>query len=172
MDIRTGLSIIPDPRIERGKKHLLVDILLLCIIAMVCGVESIENITFFGETHLDWLKNYLTLPNGIPSADTILRVLARIDSKKFEESFFLWTRDYFKERVRPGLVIAIDGKTSRGSAGEGKKALHLVSAWADEMALVLGQVQTGEKSNEITAIPQLLAALDITGCVITIDAAD
>jgi predicted transposase YbfD/YdcC len=170
MDIRTSLSIIPDPRIERGKKHLLVDILLLCIIAMVCGVESVEDITFFGETHLNWLKQYLALPNGIPSADTILRVLARIDSKKFEECFLSWTRGYFQERVKPGSVIAIDGRTARGSASDEGKAIHLVSAWADEMALVLGQVQTAEKSNEITAIPQLLAALDITGCIVTIDA--
>ena len=170
MDIRTSLSSIPDPRIERRKKHLLVDILLLCIIAMVCRVETVEDIVFFGVTHLAWLKQYLSLPNGIPSADTILRVLARIDSKKFEESFLSWTSGYFKERVKPGSVIAIDGKAARGSASEEKKAVHLVSAWADEMALVLGQVQTEEKSNEITAIPELLAALDLTGCIVTIDA--
>jgi hypothetical protein len=97
-----------------------VDILLLCIIAMVCGVESVEDIHFFGETHLNWLKDYLALPNGIPGADTILRVLVRIDLKKFEECFLSWTRGYFKERVRPGSVIAIDGKTVRGSAGEGR----------------------------------------------------
>jgi hypothetical protein len=113
------------------------------------------------------------LPHGIPSADTILRVLARIDSKKFEECFLSWTRGYFKERVQPSSVIATDGKTAWSSTtGEGEKAIHLVSAWADEMILVLGQVQTEEKSNEITAIPQLLAALDIAGCVVTIDAAD
>ena len=103
MDIRTGLSIIPDPRIERGKEHRLVDILLLCIIAMVCGVQSVEDINCFGETHIRWLKDYLALPHGIPSADTILRVLARIDSEKFEEWFLAWTRDTSKSgrsRVR------------------------------------------------------------------------
>ena len=87
MDIRISLSIIPDPRIEQGKKHLLVDILLLCIIAMVCGIQSVEDINFFCETHIRWLKDYLALPHGIPNADTILRVLARIDRKKFEECF-------------------------------------------------------------------------------------
>jgi predicted transposase YbfD/YdcC len=170
MDIRANLAIIPDPRIERCKKHLLVDILLLCIIGMVCGVESIEDITFFGATHLEWLKQYLALPHGIPSADTILRVLGRIDHTKFEECFLAWTQGYFRERVKPGSVIAIDGKTVRGSATETERGIHLVSAWADELGLVLGQVKTAEKSNEITAIPELLAALDLSGCIITIDA--
>jgi predicted transposase YbfD/YdcC len=150
MDIRTNLSIIPDPRIERGKKHLLVDILPLCIIAMVCGVEDIENIAFFGVTHLSWLTQYLALPNGTPSADTIRRLLARIDRKKFEACFMDWTRGYFKERAGAGSVIAIDGKTARGSADGTRKPIHLVSAWAEELSLVRGQVQTAEKSNEIT----------------------
>ena len=170
MDIRANLAIIPDPRIDRCKKHLLTDILLLCIIAMVCGVECIEDINFFGITHLEWLKQYLLLPHGIPSADTILRVLGRIDHTKFEECFRNWTQGYFRERVQPGSVIAIDGKTVRGSATETEKGIHLVSAWANELRLVLGQVKTAEKSNEITAIPELLAALDMKGCIITIDA--
>jgi len=170
MDIRANLAIIPDPRIERCKKHYLTDILLLCIIAMVCGVESIENITFFGITHLQWLKQYLKLPNGIPSADTILRVLARIDHTKFEECFLKWTQGYFRERAKPGSVISIDGKTVRGSTTETERGIHLVSAWANELSIVLGQVKTAEKSNEITAIPELLAALDLAGCVVTIDA--
>jgi predicted transposase YbfD/YdcC len=170
MDIRTELALIPDPRIDRCKKHNLVDILLLCIIAMVCGVESVEDIVFFGETHRAWLEKYLALPNGIPSADTILRVLGRIDHRKFENCFLSWTRGYFREKVSAGSVIAIDGKTVRGSESDGRKAIHIVSAWADEMDLALGQVQTAEKSNEITAIPALLEALDISGCIITIDA--
>jgi predicted transposase YbfD/YdcC len=169
MDIRTELALIPDPRIDRCKKHNLVDILLLCIIAMVCGVESVEDIVFFGETRQAWLKKYLALPNGIPSADTILRVLGRIDRRKFEECFRSWTHGYFKERISPDSVIAIDGKTVRGSAGDGRKAVHIVSAWADELGLALGQVQTEEKSNEITAIPALLEALDVSGCIVTID---
>jgi predicted transposase YbfD/YdcC len=165
MDIRTSLSIIPDPRIERCKKHLLADMLLLGIIAMVCGVESVEDMVFFGETHYPWLKQYLSLSNGIPSADTILRVLGRIDHRKFGECFLSWTRGYVRERAGAGSVIAIDGKTVRGSADGERKGGHLVSAWAEELSLVLGQVQTAEKSNEITAIPQLLAVLDIAGCM-------
>ena len=132
MDIRANLAIIPDPRIERCKKHRLTDILLLCIIAMVCGVECIEDITFFGITHMQWLKQYLALPNGIPSADTILRVLARINHTKFEECFLNWTRGYFREQVQPGYGIAIDGKTVRGSATNTERGIHLVSAWAGE----------------------------------------
>jgi hypothetical protein len=170
MDIRNELAQIPDPRIDRCKKHNLVDILLLCIIAMVCGVESVEDIVFFGETHEDWLRKYLALPHGIPSADTILQVLGRIDHRKFEVCFLAWTRGYFRERVGAGAVIAVDGKTVRGSESEERKAIHIVSAWADELGLVLGQTQTEEKSNEITAIPALLEALDISGCIVTIDA--
>lgn len=170
MDIRANLVIIPEPRIERCKKHQLTDILLLCIIAMVSGVETIEDINFFGITHLKWLKQYLSLPNGIPSADTILRVLARIDHKKFEECFLNWTHGYFRDRVKPGMNIAIDGKTVRGSATETERGIHLVSAWANELGLVLGQVKTAEKSNEITAIPELLSVLEVSGCVVTIDA--
>jgi predicted transposase YbfD/YdcC len=116
MDIRDSLAIIPDPRIERCKKHLLTDILLLCIIAMACGVESVEDIAFFGITHIQWLKQYLALPHGIPGADAILRVLGRIGHAKFEESFLNWTRGYFRERVQPGSVVAIDGKTVRIAA--------------------------------------------------------
>jgi predicted transposase YbfD/YdcC len=137
---------------------------------MVCGVESIEDINFFGITHIQWLKQYLALPHGIPSADTILRVLARIDYKKFEESFLSWTRGYFRQWAQPGSNISIDGKSVRRSASEEGKAIHLVSAWANELGLVLGQVKTSEKSNEITAIPELLAALDVAGCIVTIDA--
>jgi len=170
MDIRANLALIPDPRIERCKKHLLTDILLLCIIAMVSGVGTVEDIAFFGIAHIEWLKRYLVLPNGIPSADTILRVLGRIDHTKFEECFLNWTRGYFRERVEPGSVIGVDGKTARGSATDTEKGVHLVSAWANNLGLVLAQVKTQEKSNEITAIPQLLAALDIAGCIVTIDA--
>jgi predicted transposase YbfD/YdcC len=170
MDMRTELALIPDPRIDRCKKHHWVDILLVCIIAMVCGIENVEDIAFFGETHQAWLKKYLTLPNGTPSADTIPRVLGRIDYRKFQEWFRSWTHGYCTERMSAGSVIAIDGKTVRGSAREERKAIHIVSAWAAELGLALGQVQTEEQSNEIMAIPALLGALDISGCIVTIDA--
>jgi hypothetical protein len=155
MDIRTELALIPDPRIDHCKKHHWVDILLVCIIAMVCGVENMEDIAFFGETHQAWLKKYLTLSNGTPSADTILRVLGRIDHRKFQEYFRSWTHGYCTERMSAGSVIAIGGKTVRGSAREERKAIHIVSTWAAELGLglALGQVQTEEQSNKITAIP-------------------
>jgi hypothetical protein len=167
MDIRTELAQIPDPRIDRCKKHNLVDILLLYIIAVLCGVENVEDIVFFGETREDWLRKYLALPNGIPSADTILPVLGRIDYRKFQDCFLSCTRGYLREQVKPGSVIAVDGKTVRGSESEERKAIPIVSAWADQMGLALGQVQTEVKSNEITAIPVLLEALDISGCIVT-----
>jgi hypothetical protein len=169
MDIRANLAIIPDPRTDRCKKHYLADILLLCIIAAVCGVESVEDISFFGITRIQWLKQYLVLPHGIPSADTILRVLARIGRTKFEEIFTNWARGHFTERAQLGPVIAVDGKTIRGSAGETGKAAHLVGARANELSLVLGQVNTTEESNEATAVPGSLAALDAAGCIVTID---
>ena len=133
-------------------------------------ISVVEDIAFFGLAHIKRLKQYLALPHGIPSPDTILRVLGRIDHKKFEECFLNWTRGYFRERVQSGSVIALDGKTIRGSATETEKGVHLVSARADQLGLVLGQVKTAEKSNEITAIPELLSALDVSGCVVTIDA--
>jgi len=122
--------------------------------------------------HSAGIRTYrpLVLPNGIPSADTILRVLGRIDHTKFEECILNWTKGYFLERKEPGSVIDVDGKTVKGSVTDTEKGIHLVSAWADKLRLVLAQVKTQEKSNEITAIPQLLAALDIAGCIITIDA--
>ena len=168
MDIRTELARIPDPRIDRGKKHNLVDSLLLCSIAMVCGREHGEDGVFFGETHEEWLRKYLGLPNGIPSADTIVRVLGRIDRRKFEDCFRSWTCGYFRERVGTGSVSAVDGKTVRGSVSEERNAVPIVGAWAEGM----GQAQTEEKSNEITAIATLLKALDSSGCMVTIDAAD
>jgi hypothetical protein len=139
---------------------------------MVYGVESVEDIAFFGETHQAWLKKYLALPNGTPRADTILRVLGQIYHRKFEACFRSWTQGYFKERMSAGSVVAIDGKTVRGSGSEEWKAIHIVSVWADELGLALGQVPTEEKSNEITAIPTLPGALDISVCIISIDAAD
>jgi hypothetical protein len=156
MDIRTKM---PSFRIDRCKKHNLVDILLLCIIALVCGVESVEDIVFFGETHQAWLKKYLALPNGILSGDTILRVLGRIEHRKFEACFLSWTRGYFKEKVSAGLVIAVNGKTVRRSESDERKAIHIVSAWAESYAWFWDKYKPGEKSNEITAIQALLTTL-------------
>ena len=135
----------------------------------ICGAEGWVNIEEFGKEKEEWLKTLLELPNGIPSHDTFGRVFARLDPAQFEACFFEWVQS-LTERVEG--VIAIDGKTLRRSHDKtnGKKALHMVSAWAAENRLVLAQVAVDQKSNEITAIPLLLQQLSLSGCIVTIDA--
>jgi predicted transposase YbfD/YdcC len=164
-------SQIPDPRIHRNKKHLLLDIILLTIIAVLCGAESWDSIEMFGKSKKDFLSKILKLPNGIPSHDTINRVFSLIRADKFELLFVQWAQS-LKDSGISKEVISIDGKTIRGSRDtyHEKAAIHLVNAWANSNGLVLGQVKTEEKSTEITAIPELLKILDIEGCIITIDA--
>jgi predicted transposase YbfD/YdcC len=163
-------SNIPDPRVDRCKAHLLEDVVLLAIIAAICGCESWETIEEFGKSKKEFLKNYLKIPNGIPSHDTIERLFKRIDSKAFAKSFKDWT-DAMRTKWE-GDLLNIDGKTIRGSKdeGNGKYAIHLVSAWSHRNRLVLGQVKTSGKSNEIAAVKELLTLLDIKGAVITADA--
>jgi predicted transposase YbfD/YdcC len=160
---------IEDPRVERTKRHLLVDIILIAILGVLCGAEGWVDIETFGKTKEVWLKTFLELPNGIPSHDTFGRVFARLDPKQFEECFLTWVRGVTDKITG---VVAIDGKTLRRShdRANGKKALHLVSAWASENRMVLAQVAVDEKSNEISAIPELLNLLDLEGCLVTIDA--
>ena len=163
------MSQVEDPRIDRMKLHLLEDILLLTVMAVVCGCEGWEEIELFGRTRLEFLKEHLQLPNGIPSHDTIRRVFMRLKPKSFETMFMRWT-DSLGASGGPD-TISLDGKTVRGSHDRrnGKKAIHIVSAWASASQMVLGQVKVDDKSNEITAIPELLDELDIEGDVVTID---
>ena len=164
-------STINDPRIEKKCDHKLIDILVITVCASICRFDdSWEEIEEFANFKIDWFKRFLELPNGIPSHDTIRRVFLLIDPIAFQECFYHWA-DCLRNKIT-GETIAIDGKTSRGSRDSlaGKKAIHTVSAWANENQLVLGQVQVDEKSNEITAIPKLLDLLDVNGCTITIDA--
>ena len=163
------VSIIPDPRVTGRCNHLLVDIIVIAITAILCGADDWNSIAGFGKAKQEWFRRFLQLPSGIPSHDTFRRVFARISPSAFQECFIEWVRDV--AGTIEG-VIAIDGKTLRRShdRGIGKKAIHMVSAWAAENSLVLGQVKTDEKSNEITAIPELLNLLDINGCIVTIDA--
>lgn len=163
-------SKIPDPRIDRCKEHLLEDIVLLAIIAVICGCESWETIEEFGKSKKEFLKQYLKIPNGIPSHDTIERLFRRMDSKAFGKCFMEWT-DAMQTKTG-GDFLNIDGKTLRGSRDEnnGKYAIHLVSAWSHRNRLVLGQVKTSGKSNEIAAVKELLTLLEIKGAVITADA--
>ena len=164
------LSEIDDPRIERSKRHLLIDILTIAILAVICGADSWVAMENFGQAKFKWLKRILELPNGIPSHDTFARVFARLNPQQLQQSFLEWVRSLV--RLSGGQVIAIDGKTLRQSynCADGKGAIHMVSAWASHNRLVLGQCKVDEKSNEITAIPQLLKMLEVSGCVITIDA--
>ena len=163
-------ATLEDPRIERGKEHQLLDIVVLAICAVVSGAEGWEAIELFGRTKLAWLRQYVPLANGIPAHDTLARVLSRISARGFEECFASWVGACAE--VTEGEVVAIDGKTSRRSHDRRarKSAVHWVSAWATGNGLVLGQRKTADHSNEIEAIPKLLKVLELKGCIVTIDA--
>jgi predicted transposase YbfD/YdcC len=163
-------SQITDPRIERSKRHKLIDILLIAICATICGADGWEEFELFGQAKQEWFQQFLELPNGIPSHDTFRRVFARLSPGEFQQSFLQWVRSV--SRITEGQVVAIDGKQSRRSQDRraGKAAINMVSAWASENQMVLGQMKVDGKSNEITAIPQLLNMLELSGCIVTIDA--
>jgi predicted transposase YbfD/YdcC len=162
-------SELTDPRVERNREHLLEEILLIAIAAVLSGAESWNDIADYGEDKLEWLKTFLTLPGGIPSHDTFNRVFAALDPEEMERGFAAWVSSIAK--LTAGEVVAIDGKTLCGTRESGKKTLvHMVSAWAETNGLVLGQRKVDDKSNEITAIPKLLDALELAGTVVTIDA--
>lgn len=161
---------VEDPRIDRTKRHLLIDLIAIAILAVICGANGWVGVAKYGHSKYEWLKTFLELPNGIPSHDTFGKVFARINPEQLQECFLSWVRSV--SRLTQGEVIAIDGKTLRRSydKGDNKGAIHLVSAWASQNRLVLGQRKVDEKSNEITAIPELLKVLEIKGCIVTIDA--
>lgn len=160
---------LEDPRSHINKLHNLEDILLIGIISVICGAETWKQMVEFSNSKEVFLRKFLELPNGIPSDDTINRVFSSIDSSEFESRFIDWVNSISK--LSKGQVIAIDGKTLRGAKSHGEKSpIHMVSAWANQDNLVLGQVRVNEKSNEITAIPILLETLFIEGNIITIDA--
>jgi predicted transposase YbfD/YdcC len=161
---------LEDPRIERKKLHCLIDMMVLSVCAISSGAEGWQGIVDFGHEKLEWLRRFIPLKNGVPSHDCMAYVFARISPEDFRTCFMAWV-DSVRESTE-GEVIAIDGKTSRGSKNrqQGKSPLHLVSAWACANRLVLGPDATAEKSNEITAIPKLLKLLELKGCIITIDA--
>ena len=168
--IQTHFADLEDPRIERTRRHDLMDILVIALCAVICGAEGWVDIAKYGVAKYDWLKTFLRLPEGIPSHDTFRRVFCLLDPAAFQACFQRWI-DALSECL--GLKrIAIDGKVLRRSfdRASGRAALHLVSAWATEQHLVLGQVAVDAKSNEITAIPKLLELLDVSGAIVTIDA--
>lgn len=168
--IEEHFSKVNDPRRDRTKEHKLIDIIAIAICAVICGAEGWVDIENFGNSKLHWLRTFLELPNGIPSHDTFGRVFSLIDAQQFQLSFYEWVLSI--NEILRGQIINIDGKRLRGSGDErlGKRAIYMVSAWAEENEIVLGQRKVDEKSNEITAIPELLKMLAISGCIVTIDA--
>ena len=160
---------LTDPRVERNREHVLEEILLIAVAAVLSGAESWNDMEEYGNAKLDWLQSFLRLPSGIPSHDTFNRVFAALDPDELERGFVAWVGSI--ARLTAGEVIAIDGKALCGTRAAGQKTVvHMVSAWANSNNLVLGQRKVDDKSNEITAIPKLLAALALQGTVVTIDA--
>ena len=160
-----------DPRVARTRRHDLLTIVTLALCAVIGGAESWVEVETWADAKRDWLATWLDLPNGIPSHDTFGRVFARIDPGQFEAGFARWVQGTAATAVAAGSgVVAVDGKAVRAAHAPGGDPLHLVSAWASEQRLVLGQEAVAGKSNEITAIPVLLARLDLHGQVVTIDA--
>ena len=165
-------AALPDPRKERTQSHKFMDLLVIALCALIGGAEGFTDMEAFGKAKESWLKERLglELENGIPSHDTFGRVFAALDPQAFSSCFIAWTQAI--QSVTKSEVVAFDGKTLRHSfdTATRKAAIHMVSAWASSRALVLGQVKVEDKSNEITALPALLALLDITGCIVTTDA--
>ncbi len=159
-----------DPRVERTRRHELLNIIVIAILAVIAGARGWEDIENYGQSKRSWLEQFLELPNGIPSADTIRRIFERLDPAAFEQCFRQWVGSLVKHL--DARVLSLDGKCLKGSydRGFGQTALQMVSAWAGEHRLVLGQVKVEDKSNEITAIPALLDLLNIAGSIVTIDA--
>lgn len=167
---RDHFADLPDPRIDRCRRHALLDVVTIALCAVICGANTWVGVAEFGRSKEGWLRTFLALPNGIPAHDTFGRVFAALDPAAFEAAFLGWVRAL--ATATAGEVVAVDGKTVRRSHDRAadRGPLHLVSAWAGANGLVLGQLAVDGKSNEIAAIPALLAALALGGCVVTVDA--
>ena len=167
--ISEHFSSVDDPR-HHNIQHKLIDIIIIAICAIICGAESWTQVSEYGRSKHDWFKQFLELPSGIPSHDTFGRIFAIIDPGQFSHSFTMWVQSM--TQLCSGSQVAIDGKTLRRSHDKsgGKAAIHMVSAWASKNGIVLGQIKTDEKSNEISAIPKLIKTLELNGTIVTIDA--
>ncbi len=168
--ITKHFASLPDPRGGNALQHALGDILVIAICAIICGADGWVEVEAWGNAKRQWLEQFLELPNGIPSHDTFGRVFARLDPKEFERCFVSWIRAVAKRTQRQ--VVSIDGKKLRRSHNRplGKRTIEMVSAWASANRLVFGQVKVGDRSTAVTAIPKLLRMLELTGCIVTIDA--
>jgi predicted transposase YbfD/YdcC len=162
------LREVPDPRVDRTKDHELTDILVIALCTILCGGESFYDMEEFGEVRLDWLKGFLKLENGPPSHDTFNRVFQALDADRWAEALACWTQSV--RRALGSEVVALDGKGLRRALNEGEDVRMIVSAWATESGLLLGQRKVRDKSNEITVVPELLRTLELAGCIVTADA--
>ena len=170
LSIVEHFSILKDPRLDRKKLHSLEEIMVLAICGVLGGADDWVGIEAFGKEKYDWFKGFLKLPHGIPSHDTFGRVFSLLSPDEFQSCFLSWIHSVVQ--ISDGEIVPIDGKTLRRSHdnSSNKSAIHMVGAWASANRVVLGQVKTDSKSNEITAIPRLLQVLEIKGCIVTIDA--
>ena len=168
--ITEHFASLKDPRIQLKTRHKLIDIIIITICAVICGADDWTEVVDYAKAKKDWLKKFLALPHGIPSHDTFGRVFSLLRPEEFEKCFVSWIHTVFK--LTDAQTVAIDGKTLRRSydRSSNKAAIHMVGAWAAKNGIALGQLKTEDKSNEITAIPELLKLLDLKGCIVTIDA--
>lgn len=170
LPLKEHFSRLDDPRAQHSIEHLLLDIVIITICGVICGADTWVEIENYGLAKQEWLETFLDLPNGIPSHDTFARTFARLHPEQLQQCFLNWVQAVFN--ITDGQLISLDGKTLRGSYERGGKQgmIHMVSAWASENRLVLGQRKVNEKSNEISALPELLKVLDLNGAIVSIDA--
>jgi len=159
---------LPDPRVDRTKDHDLIDILVIAICTLLCAGESFNDMADFGKAKEEWFKTFLLLRNGIPSHDTFNRLFAALDPQAFLDCFVRWTQSLRQAVAQE--IVALDGKALRRALNSDQSVKYVVSAWAENNSLVLGQLKVADKSNEITALPELLRALELAGCIVTVDA--
>src|SRR5665213_2399749 len=164
----THFQDLPDPRVTRTKDHDLIDVLVIAVCTLLCAGETFNDMEDFGRAKADWFKTFLSLRNGIPSHDTFNRVFAALDPQQFLDCFLRWTQSV--RQAVPREIVALDGKALRRALNKDQSIQYVVSAWAEDNGLVLGQLKVADKSNEMTALPELLRVLELSGCIVTMDA--